>query len=141
MIVKRPVKVIICGSRSFDDYPLLEGTVHKIFRDLTNQDILFGSADKDYEILEIISGGAQGADIHGEWFAKNYGLNCKVMLADWENKGKKAGLIRNCEMVDYVSGEDCYGVLIAFWDGQSKGTQHCFNYAKDKGLDVRIKLF
>ena len=44
-------------------------------------------------------------------------------------------------MVDYVANSDCYGLVVAFWDGKSKGTQHCFNYAKDKKLDVRIKLF
>lgn len=140
-MTKKPVKVIICGSRSFDDYIFLEQTVKSVFRDLTQQGILYGSPVNDEELIEIVSGGAQGADILGEWFANHYGLKTKVMLADWDNKGKKAGLIRNCEMVDYIASSDCYGVVLAFWDGQSKGTQHCFNYAKDKDLDVRIKLF
>lgn len=141
MIQKKPVKIIICGSRTFDDYSFLESTVRSIFRELTSQGILYGSPEKDSELIEIVSGGAKGADILGEWFAENYSLWTKVMLADWEKNGNQAGLIRNCEMVDYVTSEDCYGMIIAFWDGQSKGTQHCFNYAMNKGLDVRIKLF
>lgn len=141
MIQKKPVKVIICGSRTFDHYQFLEVTMRDIFRELTSQGILYGSPEKDSELIEIVSGGAKGADILGEWFGKNYGLQVKVMLADWEKNGDQAGLIRNKEMVDYVSSEDCYGMVVAFWDGQSKGTQHCFNYAKDKELDVRIILF
>ena len=140
-MTQRPVKIIICGSRTFDDYIFLEQTTRSIFRELSQQRILYGSPDKDAELIEIVSGGAQGADILGEWFAQQYGLKTKVMFADWENKGKKAGLIRNCEMVDYVASSDCYGMLLAFWNVQSTGTQHCFNYAKDKKLDVRIKLF
>lgn len=139
--MKQQVKIIICGSRSFDNYNFLEETVRSVFRDLTMQGILYGSPDKDAEIIEVVSGGAQGADILGEWFARQYGLWTKVMLADWDKNGDEAGFIRNKEMVDYVVDSDCYGVLLAFWDGQSKGTQHCFNYAKDKKLDVRIKLF
>ena len=139
--MKKPVKIIICGSRSFNDYQFLERTVREVFRNLTQQGILYGSPAKDAEIIEIISGGAQGADILGEWFAQQYGLWVKVMLADWDKNGKQAGIIRNCEMVDYVADSDCYGMVIAFWDGESKGTQHCFNYAKDKKLDVRIRLF
>lgn len=139
--MKQQVKIIICGSRTFNDLNFLEDTIRSIFRELTIQNILYGSPDKDAEIIEVISGGAQGADILGEWFAKQYGLYCKVMLADWDKNGNEAGLIRNKEMVDYVADSDCYGLLVAFWDGQSKGAQHCFNYAKDRKLDVRIRLF
>ena len=138
---KTPLKVIICGSRTFDDYNYLEREVRKMFQELTSYGFLYGSPDKDSDLIEIVSGGAKGADRLGEQFAEEYGLWYKIMPADWDKYGKQAGIIRNKEMVDYVYNENCYKVLIAFWDGQSKGTQQCFNYAKEKGFNIRIKLF
>ena len=141
MIKKKPVKVIICGSRTFDNFNFLEEKVCYIFHDLKERGILYGTPNGDREIIEIISGGADGADIWGEWFASLYGLKCKVFPADWEHKGKQAGIIRNHEMVDYITNQDCVGLIIAFWDGESKGTQDCFNYGHKNGLDTHIILF
>ena len=31
--------------------------------------------------------------------------------------------------------------LVAFWDGESKGTKHMIETAKEKGLDIRIKRY
>ena len=138
---KTPVKVIVCGSRTFNDYKYLERTIRELFKELTMYGFLYGSPDKDADLIEIVSGGAEGADKLGEQFAEEYGLWCKVMPADWDKYGEQAGFIRNEEMIDYVSSEKCYKLLVAFWDGQSKGTQHCFNYAKEKGFHITIKLF
>ena len=139
--MKKPVKVIICGSRTFDDYDFLEKNVCAIFRKLTEDGVLYGSPNSDKELIEVISGGAKGADIWGEWFANLFGLKCRVFPADWDNKGNQAGIIRNHEMVDYIVNQDCVGIIIAFWDGESKGTQDCFNYGHKHGLDTHIILF
>ncbi|MDC7251016.1 MAG: hypothetical protein PQJ49_13970, partial [Sphaerochaetaceae bacterium] len=82
--------------------------------------------------ITIVCGQARGADTLGEWYGKEKGYDIRYFPANWNLHGKKAGYLRNSEMADYA---DC---LIAFWDGQSKGTEHMINLAKQKGLKIRI---
>ncbi len=127
-------KIIIAGGRDFcnpDYYP--EGSKkylydeQKAFRQLTA--LLWMS---DYKDLEIISGGAKGADTVGERFARGNRIPLKVFPADWDEHGKAAGHIRNRQMGDYADR------LIAFWDGESRGTKGMIEYAKGEGLIVRV---
>ncbi len=80
-----------------------------------------------YDDFSLVSGGAVGVDsVAGE---VAFSRNCKltVFLPDWGKYGKSAGYIRNKQIVD-----EC-DKLIAFWDGESKGTQHSINLAKEAG--------
>lgn len=50
--------------------------------------------------LTVISGGAKGADSLGEdWAASNW-CEVEVFKADWDTHGKKAGILRNQDMLD-----------------------------------------
>ena len=111
------MKVIIAGSRAFDDYTLLR---HKC-------DQIIGSTK-----AEIVSGTAQGADKLGEKYATEKGLPVKRFPANCKLNGNSAGHIRNAEMAEYAD------TLIAFWDGQSKGTAGMIRVAEKKGLRVFI---
>lgn len=110
-------KVIVCGTRTFDNYDLLERTL----------DDLFGN-----DIIEIVSGCAEGADKLGEQYAKEYGLKVKKFPANWKQFGKEAGPIRNAEMAWYA--DEC----VAFWDGQSRGTKNMINVAKAKPITTHV---
>jgi hypothetical protein len=66
----------------------------------------------------IISGGAGGVDTWARNAAKRFDTPFEEYPADWEHNGKAAGYIRNQEMV--LAADK----VIAFWDGQSKGTKH-----------------
>jgi predicted Rossmann fold nucleotide-binding protein DprA/Smf involved in DNA uptake len=112
------MKVIIAGGRDFSDYPLLIESCDQILSDLDN--------------IEIVSGRARGADSLGEDYALERGYDCKIFPADWEKYGKAAGYKRNSEMAEYSD------LLIAFWDGTSKGTEHMINIARKKGLKIKI---
>ena len=70
------------------------------------------------QIIEVVSGGANGVDKYGEYLAKQYNVPVKQFLADWDKYGKSAGYKRNEEMKDYADG------LISVWDGKSKGTKN-----------------
>ena len=118
-------RIIIAGSRDFTDYDLLKDMLISFI------DSLPKSAQ-----IEIISGTARGADSLGEQLAKEIGYTLKRFPADWERLGKKAGYIRNNEMAEYASG--AIGYLFAFWDGQSKGTEHMINLAHKHGLTVHV---
>lgn len=112
------MKVIIAGSRDFDDYELLRSYCDHV---LQNQ--------KD---IEIVSGTAKGADHLGERYAIEKGYKTTRFPADWSRHGKAAGYIRNEEMAKY--GE----ALIAFWNGNSKGTEHMINLANKYNLKIRV---
>jgi hypothetical protein len=144
------VRVIIAGSRSFNNYEFLESRVREVFRDLTLKGYLTGIPRNDILNIEIISGKANGADTLGERFADKYGIAIKPFPADWNdfsepcvvkyNKFGKpynalSGNNRNKAMADYAfSGNP--GVLIAFWDGKSPGTKNMIDLAKTRDLLV-----
>ncbi len=115
------MKIIVAGSREFNDYDLLKKNIQENFQ--------------RYEVEEIVSGTARGADTLGEQFAKEYNIPVKKFPANWDLYGKSAGYRRNVEMADYADA------LIAFWDGKSKGTGHMINIAKDKNLRVIVINF
>jgi hypothetical protein len=112
------MKVIIAGSRGFSDFPLLYSKCEEILANIKE--------------AEIVSGTARGADKLGEHYASLKGYSVSQFPADWDKHGKSAGYIRNKEMADYA---DC---LIAFWDGESRGTKHMIDLAREKNLSVHI---
>ena len=111
------MKIIIAGSRNFNDYNLLKTSCDSLLTQFTN--------------IEIVSGTARGADKLGERYAREKGSNIKEFPANW-NLGKSAGYIRNDEMAKYSD------MLIAFWDGTSKGTKHMIDLANKRSLKVEI---
>ena len=113
-------KVIIAGSRDFADYALLCS-----FAD----EVLAGAED-----IEIVSGGARGADDLGERYARERGYALKVFPAEWKKWGRAAGPIRNGQMAGYADA------LIAFWDGQSAGTRDMIRKAEERGLCVKVRM-
>lgn len=119
---KKPIfRIIIAGGRDFNDYNLLKEKV----------DNLISEKRKTHQIY-IVSGKARGADSLGEKYANENGLNIMEFPADWDKHGKSAGYKRNVEMAENADA------LIAFWDGDSRGTKHMVDIAKEKNLPTRI---
>lgn len=114
-------KVIIAGGRHFDNYTLLKERC----------DYFLQNKLKECQVI-IISGHATGADALGERYAQERGLECEQYPADWKTHGRAAGPIRNAQMAEVADA------LIAFWDGQSRGTANMINLAKSKGLKVAV---
>ena len=122
------LRIIIAGSRDFNNYEFLK---RKVLNIVKNDNRL-----KEY--VKIISGCARGADTLGEQFAKEYNLEIKRFPANWDNFGKRAGYVRNAEMAKFAIKDNNDGMLIAFWDGQSRGTKHMIDLAKRYGLEVHV---
>lgn len=127
-------KVIIAGGRDFNDYDLLMETATE-FLIMANFPIMFDGND----LVEIVSGGARGADKLGERFAEDYGFDIKRFIPKWQNPDgstdRGAGIKRNHEMGNYANA------LIAYWDGKSSGTRDMINYARKKGLIVKVVYY
>jgi hypothetical protein len=85
--------------------------------------------------IEVICGEANGADRLGKQFAKSEGYRVKSFHADWDTHGKSAGPIRNKDMGMYVGAD---GLLIAFWDGKSRGTKNMIDTAISIDMIVRV---
>ena len=120
-------RIIIAGSRKFNDYP-------KMVKELDNLRIhLINSINP----IEIVSGHAPGADTLGEKFAKEYDYPLKIFPAEWDKYGKAAGPIRNEQMAKYAAEAD-RGILIAFPIGESRGTKNMIKLAERYGLEVNI---
>lgn len=112
------LKVVVCGGRDFNDWDLLVESLDRLLPSVAN--------------IEIVSGGARGADKLGEKYAKASGLELKIFNADWETFGMSAGVIRNSKMADYAD------MCICFWDGESKGTRNMIESAIKNNLRVEV---
>jgi hypothetical protein len=130
------MRIIIAGSRTFNDYNTLKNKIVEILKQLQSEGYTI-----DKKTIEIISGTANGADKLGEKFAIKFDFNLTRFPADWNRFGNSAGYKRNEKMAIYASEDDTLGVLLAFWDGKSSGTQHMINLANKYKLRVFIINF
>ncbi len=120
------INIIISGTRTFNDYALLEKTLDEYLYKLLPY----------YEII-IISGDAKGADALGIRYAEEHGLEYIYCSALWRLHGKAAGPRRN-EYMAMRATDGGRGVLFAFWDGESRGTKSMIQYAKRWNLEIHI---
>ena len=111
------LKVIVAGTRTFNDYALLKEKLDVILCTKTD--------------IEIVSGMAKGADTLGEQYAEEKGYKIKQFPADWKT-GAKAGPLRNMAICDYAD------VCVVFWDGKSRGSKHMADIAAEKGLLLKV---
>ena len=116
---KEGMIVIIAGGRTITDACKLEGAVRTF--------------TKKWEITQVVSGGARGADALGEDWARKNRIQYVVFRADWKQHGKGAGPIRNERMAKYADA------LIALWDGKSRGTADMIRRARSQGLIVHVR--
>lgn len=111
-------QVIIAGGRDFANYELLQNKCDQFFR--------------EKRPTAIISGLARGADTLGTRYARERGIQVLEFPADWERLGRRAGMVRNLQMLEAADA------VVAFWDGQSRGTAHMVNETKKRGLPLRV---
>lgn len=78
----------------------------------------------------LVSGGAKGPDSWSEEYAKDRGVQTIIFLPDWAKFGKRAGMVRNHDIVGQAD------LIIAFWDGFSRGTKYSIDLARSQGKPV-----
>ena len=110
------MKLAIIGSRTFNNYELLCDHLEEHLNTTTM----------------VVSGAARGADSLGEKWAINNDVETLIFPADWDKYGKRAGYIRNEDII-----KNC-DFCIAFWDGISKGTMHSVSLCKKHNKPYKI---
>ena len=113
------IRIAVVGSRNFFDYRLLKKELDEF---LTKG-------------ATLVSGGVSGADALAEKYARENGREIEVIKPDWITYGPSAGFRRNREIVEKAT------MVVAFWDGNSKGTAHTIQLAQTEGKPVHIIRF
>lgn len=111
------MKFAVIGGRDFDDYELLKSFLDSI----------------KMPIDLIVSGGCLNSpDILGEKYADDNCIEKLIFKPEWDKYGRSVAFVRNKLIIDNAD------IVIAFWDGKSKGTKHSLDYAKKKNKHIKI---
>ena len=121
----KPYKILVCGGRYFEFYGLLKVVLGKLIEKF----------HIDISTSEIISGHCQGADMLGEKYAEEYGISVKCFPADWEKYKRKAGPIRNKQMIDYINDFE-NKLVVAFTTADTVGTRNTIKLAQKNNIPV-----
>lgn len=109
----------IVGHRKFTDQHLLDDTLKEFV-------VRHGMPTL------VVSGGAKGADTLGEAWAKKHKIVVNILKPDWKKHGKKAGVLRNTDIVNACTH------VVAFPSKLGKGTQDSIHKAKLQGKVMTI---
>ena len=82
--------------------------------------------------VEIISGGAKGVDTSAREYALAHHLKLSEFLPEYRKYGRGAPLRRNLAIIENAD------LVLAFWDGKSRGTKFVIDRCKQCGVPVKI---
>ena len=106
------MKVAVVGSRTLTQIPLAEYLPP--------------------QCTEIVSGGARGVDTYARDYALSHGLKLTEFYPDYDRYGRSAPLVRNDQIVAHAD------MVLAFWDGVSRGTLYTLRQCKKQGKPWRL---
>ena len=121
------MKILVCGSRIYSEVTKIRRCIEKCLLE----------ARSDCDRLVVVHGGARGADTICDRVCRELGVRRIVVHAEWKKYGRKAGYIRNQQMLDAHPDIDR---VYAFMVGKnSYGTQDMISRTKKKGIPVHLE--
>lgn len=87
------------------------------------------------DVTEIVSGGAKGVDSCAREYALSHGIKLTEFLPDYKRYGRGAPLKRNLQIIEYAD------IVLAFWDGESRGTKYVIDNCRKSGKEVKVYTF
>jgi hypothetical protein len=116
------VVLLVSGSREITNAQWCSKCINDALVDwnLTPRDLAF-----------VVNGNARGVDKHALVWARDHGVKVQLFEPDWNKYGKKAGILRNDEMLALATH------VITLWDGKSPGTAHVIRRAKETQKEWR----
>ena len=112
------MNVVVCGSRDYTNSARIAERIRQLPADAV-----------------VHHGGARGADRLAAGYALAFRHEVHEHEADWEKHGRRAGYLRNLDMLHVHPRPE---LVIAFWDGESKGTKHMIDMARERGIPVEV---
>ena len=85
-------------------------------------------------VTEIVSGGAKGVDSSAREYALAHGLKITEFLPEYEKYGRAAPLKRNITIIENAD------IVLAFWDGESRGTKFVIDACKKYNVPVNVYI-
>ena len=116
------MKVLICGDREWDDREKIRGELRAL--------------RKTWDVLEICEGECRGADTIAREEAERMGIPVRPFPADWRRYGKRAGPIRNRQMLKEFAPD----MVLAFHDDieRSRGTRDMVTIARAANIPTHV---
>lgn len=114
------MRILVTGSRDWDDKLTIYRALQEARTWIPNDEIV------------LVHGGATGADQIAAAYATAMDWGVQQYRPQWIVYGKRAGILRNMEMVD--SRPD---ICLAFIKDSSPGATQCANYAEACGIPVK----
>ncbi len=108
--------VVVTGGRDYSNVAHVYQTLNTIHRETP--------------ITELVHGAARGADTLASLWARHKGVECTPVYAEWKKFGKRAGALRNEEMLRRF-----HPALVVAFPGGS-GTANCVSIAESMGLKI-----
>ena len=87
------------------------------------------------DTTEIISGGAKGVDAAAREYALRHGMKLTEYLPEYSRYGRSAPLKRNITIIENAD------LVLAFWDGASRGTKFVINNCEKRNIPIKIYVF
>jgi hypothetical protein len=116
------MRILVTGSRDWTDKITIYETLSQVW------------VSGEYNMPTLVSGACPtGADRMAEEYAEAYNWNIELHPAEWEKYGKRAGFLRNKEMVDL--GAD---ICLAFIKNNSKGASMTLKLAEEAGMSTKV---
>ena len=115
-------RLLITGSRDWEDITVINRELYAWWESV--------GCDRD---AVLVHGGARGADKLAASIWARQGLWVEEYVAEWERWGKRAGYIRNAEMVN--DGADA---CLAFIRNGSRGATMCASLASAAEIPTKI---
>ncbi len=114
-------RILVTGSRDWADWNLLNNTLNEVAGNNTDLVLIHGACPS-------------GADKMADKWRKYQGVFCEQYPADWKAYGRRAGFLRNAEMIRLGVPDIC----LAFIKNNSKGATMTANLAEKAGIETRI---
>lgn len=113
------ISLAIVGGRDYKDYINFEQLVDEYIKEIGIPQ-------------QIVSGGASGVDSMAEIYAKKHNIPTLIFKPDWKQHGKKAGILRNIDIIDASTH------VLALPTSKSIGTYDSINRAKKLNKVLKV---
>ena len=83
---------------------------------------------------EIISGGVKGVDTCAREYAVSNNIPLTEFKPEYDRYGRGAPLKRNITIIENAD------IVLAFWDGKSKGTKYEIDACEERQIPVKVYI-